>query len=231
MSFSAIVGFRALRLRRVGYSGRSKDAKKQKSTRQRRPLTAASRKISRMPKHRFTSRERVDRISQRIQKAGRKGISVRQIASRERISTGRTNHYLRLIRGKQKDRAKIERLDKKYYYLEPAHRKKRGTTRHPEPQERENAQLAEKKPLEELRGYINYASSRHRSRDIDIDCVILVENDRAAVLAGSRRITDIVERRFGSKLARMLKFGVSPATAESANHFLFRRHGGDWIAF
>jgi hypothetical protein len=32
----------------------------------------------------------------------------------------------------------------------------------------------------------------------------------------------------GSKLASMLKFGVSGATSSSANHFIFRRRGGGW---
>ena len=170
-----------------------------------------------MRKHQFSSRERVDRISQRIQKAGKRGISVKQIASRERISTSRTYHYLRLIRGKEKHGAKIERLDKKYYYLEPA--------------EKRPAPPKTQEPPVELRGYINYTSSSYRSRDINIDCVMLVEHDTAAVLAGSKRIADMVERRFGLKLAQMLKFGVSPTTPQSANHFLYKRHGGNFVAF
>ena len=146
-----------------------------------------------MRKRRPTSRERENRISQRIRKAGRKGISPKQIASRERISRSRAYHYLRQIRGKQKHKAKIERLDNKYCYIETAQRKRRETTRRPRPHE-------PREETRELRGYINYASPRHGSADIDIDCVMLVEHDRAAILAGSRRITDMVERRFGLKL-------------------------------
>jgi hypothetical protein len=175
-------------------------------------------------KPRPTSRERENRISQRIQKVGRKGISAKQIASRERISRSRAYHYLRQIRGKQKHRAKIERLDKKYYYIETAQRKRRETTRRPRPQE-------PREETRELRGYINYASSYFRSRDIDIDCVILIQKEPAATAAGIRRIKDKVERRFGYKLTSMLKFGYSLATPQSSNHFLYRRHGGNWIAF
>lgn len=189
---------------------------------------------SRASKRRFTSRERASRIAQRIRNAGSKGISVKQLASRERISRSKTYRYLSLARGKQKKGAKIERLDKKYYSIKPTQWRKSRTTPSPRPQEPqrpESPESSRQEPQVGLRGYVNYASSSFRSRDIDIDCVMLVEHDRAAILSGSRRITDIVERRFGPKLARMLKFGVSPATPESANHFLYQRHGGNWIAF
>jgi hypothetical protein len=183
---------------------------------------------SKRHKHRFARSERMSRITRRIQKAGRRGISPKQIASQERLSRSRTDHYLSQIR-KQKS-AHIGQLGKKFYYTELPGRKKSRTTR-PRTQEPESPRLNEQKKRVELRGYINYSSSRYRSADIDIDCVTLIEHDNAAIAAGIRQITSIVERRFGPKLARMLKFGVSPATPESANHFLCRRHGGNWIAF
>jgi hypothetical protein len=83
----------------------------------------------------------------------------------------------------------------------------------------------------ELRGYLNYSSSLHTSSNIEIDCVVLVPNDSTAILAGKGRIEDKVEAHLGEKLASMLHFGVSRATPESANHFLYRRQGGDWVEF
>lgn len=83
----------------------------------------------------------------------------------------------------------------------------------------------------ELRGYLNYTSLDYQERDIDIDCVIVVPNERSTIITGSERIKQKVKRRLGAKLASMLKFGVSEANPSSANHFLFRRHGDEWNDF
>jgi len=170
-----------------------------------------------MSRHRFTSRERANRIYHRIYIAGKKGISIKQIARLERISTSRVYHYLRLIRTEQRKRGvRIRRLDKKFYYV---HVKPREVTAPSRPG----------KGYVELRGYLNYTSYKHGSRDIDIDCVIVVRHERHAILVGSERIRQVVKRRLGAKLASMLKFGVSETTPSSANHFLFRRQGDEWI--
>jgi hypothetical protein len=82
----------------------------------------------------------------------------------------------------------------------------------------------------ELRGYLNYSSSQS-ARSIDIDCVMLVPYSQYGIVSGSERIKEKVEARLSAKLASMLKFGVSGASAYSADRFLFRRHGGAWIEF
>ncbi|MGO9643957.1 MAG: hypothetical protein ACLPY5_04330 [Candidatus Bathyarchaeia archaeon] len=81
-----------------------------------------------------------------------------------------------------------------------------------------------------MRGYLNYTSD-NPSRDIEIDCVIVVPNEEQAIITGSEQITQKVKQRLGAKLASMLKFGVSETTPSSANHFLFRRHGGELVEF
>jgi len=168
-----------------------------------------------MPPHRLTRRQRVNRIRNRIIKAGKKGITLKQIARRERISTSSVYYYLRFIRKRKRGRAKIRRLGKKYYYIEPEEVKA------PKPPVRGTV---------ELRGYVNYTSD-NPSRDIEIDCVIIVPNEQQTIITGSEQITEKVKHRLGAKLASMLKFGVSEANPSSANHFLFRRHGDEWIEF
>jgi DNA-binding CsgD family transcriptional regulator len=171
----------------------------------------------RIPRHRFTLRERANRILDRIINARDKGLSIKQIARLERISTSRVYYYLRLIRRRRGVR--IRRLGKKFYYV------------HVKPTEVEARRIRRPpgKADVELRGYLNYNSSDHESRDIDIDCVIIVPHDRRAILTGSEQIKQIVKRRLGVKLASMLKFGVSETNPSSANHFLFRRHEDNWI--
>jgi len=90
---------------------------------------------------------------------------------------------------------------------------------------------AEEKGDVELRGYLNYTSSDRESRDIEIDCVIVVPNERREIIAGSEQIKQKVKRRLGANLASMLKFGVSEANPSSDNHFLFRRHGDELVEF
>lgn len=173
-----------------------------------------------MRRHRLTKRERANRISQRIYNAGHRGISIKQIVWAERISISRIYYYLRLIRRAEKTRGfKIERLGKKFYRVREVDVKPRG-----------RPIRARGPPIVELRGYLNYASD-YRSRNIDIDCVMLVSSDKASILAGSVRIKVIVEARLGRKLASMLKFGVSEAMPQSSNHSLYRRDGGKWIEF
>jgi len=176
-------------------------------------------------RHRFTKRERANRIYRRIYNAGDRGISVRQIARLESISKSRVYYYLNPIRRVQRAQTfRIERLDGKFYYVPPieASIELKSTMKR---------QSYHGETEAELRGYLNYTSSSHRSRNIDIDCVMLVPHNRIAILAGSERIKDMVEARFGHKLTSMLKFGVSEATPNSANHFMFQRRGGGWIAF
>lgn len=180
-----------------------------------------------MARHRFTRRERANRIHRRIHDAGDVGISVREIARRERISLSRTYYYLRLIRRAQRGRGvRIGRLGRKLHYVRPIQVEARIEPR-PIILEEPHYEATEV----ELRGYLNYTSSSKQARNIDIDCVMLVRHNRTAILAGSERIKDIVETRLGRKIASMLKFGVSEATPYSANHFLFRRHEGGWNAF
>lgn len=180
-----------------------------------------------MRRHRFTKRERTNRIYHRIYNAGPKGISVRQIASRERISLSRTYYYLRLVRKVQRERGvRIQRLGKKFYNVQLQPTQVRPTEprttswTHPYPGDREV----------ELRGYLNYSSSQP-ARNIDIDCVTLVPYSEFGIIRGSERIKQKVEARLGNKLASMLKFGVSGATPYSNDQFLFRRRGGGWIEF
>jgi len=163
--------------------------------------------------HRITFRERLNRILDRIFNAGDKGISVKQIARPERISTSRTNYYLRTAQKKRDVR--IRRLDKKFYYVDPTELGLSKSTR-------------SGRGDVELRGYLNYTSSDYQARDIDIDCVIVVPDERHAIITGSEQIKQIVKHRLGAKLASMLKFGVSEANPSSDNHFLFRRHGDEW---
>ncbi|MGD0424237.1 MAG: hypothetical protein ABSA92_12385 [Candidatus Bathyarchaeia archaeon] len=177
-------------------------------------------------RHRFTKRERESRIYNRIKKAGKRGISVGQIASRERLSKRQINRYLRQLHKDQaKHKRKIAKLGRKYYPIRPIK----------VPARTEPATTAIWKPRlpgaqAELRAYVNYASSQP-SRSIDIDCVIIVPNDNSAILSGSEQIKEIVEARLGTQIASMLKFGISEATANSTNHFLYRRRGGSWVAF
>lgn len=185
-------------------------------------------------KRRFTEGERKLRILSHLDKAGRRGMSVREIAEREHLSLSRTYFYLRLIRrdhlGKN---VRIERLGRRFYHVQvpPVHPKPRPV--------RVNvaAPLTPvwTTPLHgdrevELRGYLNYASSG-RSRGIDIDCVTLVRYNESAIVTGSVWIKSKVEARLGSKLASMLKFGVSGASTYSGDHFLFRRQGRGWVEF
>ena len=168
-----------------------------------------------MSPHRLTRRQRTNRIRNRIINAGKKGISIKQIARLERISLNRTYYYLRFIRMRKRG-ARIKRLGKKYYYVKPRELET------PKPTIRGNV---------ELRGYFNYSSSTHPSSDIEIDCVIIVPNEQQAIIAGSEQITQKVKQRLGAKLASRLKFGVSEATPSSTNHFLFRRRGGELVEF
>lgn len=167
-----------------------------------------------MPPDRLTRRERLNRIRDRIIKAGPKGISIKQLVRLERISISRVYHYLHLIRMKKRI-ARIRRFGKKYYYVKPKE------IEAPRPSIRGYV---------ELRGYFNYTSD-NPSSDIEIDCVIVVPNEQHAIITGSEQITEKVKHQFGAKLASMLKFGVSEANPASANHFLFRRHGGELIEF
>src|SRR5208282_2725554 len=103
----------------------------------------------------------------------------------ERISPSRTNYYLRTVQKKRG--VKIRRLGKKYYYI------KSGEVEGPRTPVRGYV---------ELRGYVNY-SSDHPSRDIEIDCVIIVPNEQQAIITGSEQITQRVKQRLGAKLASM----------------------------
>jgi len=166
--------------------------------------------------HRITLRERAKRILDRIFNAGEKGLSVKQIARPERISTSRINYYLRT---EQKKRGgKIRRLGKKFYYVNP-----------------NEVEVSKSKRLGkgdvELRGYFNYTSSDNPSSDISIDCVIVVPNENHAIITGSERITQKVKHRLGAVLASKLQFGVSEADPFSENHFRFSRRGEEWIEF
>jgi hypothetical protein len=180
-------------------------------------------------RRRFTKRERTSRIYNRINKAGKKGITAKEIARTERISPSRVRHYLRQLRKDQsKQRKRIDRLGRRYYRVHPF--KVQTRIEPPMPTTALWRPRTEGGEVE-LRGYLNYTSSPRMSRNIEIDCVMLIPNRGTEILAGSGRIKDMVEARLGRKLASMLKFGVSEATVNSANHFLFRRHGGNWLEF
>lgn len=174
-----------------------------------------------MPRHRFTRRQRAYRIYSRIYDERRKGISIKQIARRERISTSRVYYYVRLIRRLQrKQGVKIERLGKKFYYVPPEL-----------PPERPG-QLVPQRGDVELRGYWNYTSPDYESRNLNIDCVVVVPNTPIAIIAARERIKQLVSYGFGGKVASMLHFGVSEVTPESRNHFYYRRGEGDqWLEF
>ncbi len=172
-------------------------------------------------KKRLTRRERAYRIYGRIYDAGPEGITIKQLARQERISISRTYSYLRLIRRLLRKRGvKIQRLDRRFYYV-PLKLKEEEARR----------STAPRKGDVELRGYVNYMSSEYRGRDIDVDTVIVVANDERSITVGAERIKEMVKDHFGPKVARMLKFGTSPATPQSANHFLFRHHDGEWVEF
>src|SRR5208282_3617186 len=113
-----------------------------------------------MSRFRLTERKRLNRIRRRIHAAGAKGMSVKEIARHEDVSISRAYYYLRLIRAKRHFR--VERLGKKFYYIGPSKKKTRRKT-------------SKKTAIVELRGYFNYTSSSRSSRNIDIDCVILVQ--------------------------------------------------------
>lgn len=82
----------------------------------------------------------------------------------------------------------------------------------------------------ELHAYLNY--SNNGRNDIDIDIVRVVVNNRQAILAAVEEIRALVEHRFNSKkLASMLKYGTSPVTPQSRNHFLYRHGQGEWHEF
>jgi hypothetical protein len=179
-----------------------------------------------MTRRRFTERERADRIRHRIYDAGERGISVQELARRERVSPSRTYYYLRLIRKAQMDQGvRIRRLDRRLHYVSPIQVEPRM-----EPRPSTWKAPHDNATVVELHGYLNYASSQP-ARNIHVDCVMVVPHNRTAILAASERIKDLVEARLGSKIASMLKFGVSEATPYSDDHFLFRRHRGDWNAF
>ena len=207
-------------------------------------IVTKSRKIKRKTKHshvnskaqrrqtcRYSERKRTMRIYTCIQSAGSKGISERQIARHERLSLRRTRYYLRLMDKSQNRRnPRIASLNRRYYYV-------RLPTK---PRIRVKPRIVEHTPSlwtlpqhgdaeVELRGYSNYMSFSQSSRNIEIDCVMLVPYNWSAIVAGTEQIKDMVEARLGSKLVSMLKFGVSGVTPNSANHFLYRRQGGGWV--
>jgi hypothetical protein len=174
----------------------------------------------RMPRDRFTKRERAQRIYVALYTAAQKqqGLTVTELARRERISKARVRYYLRLIRRVQrKQSVKIERLGNKFYYVPP------------QPPPERPRQLIPQRGDAELRGYWNYASPKYSSGNLNVDCVEVVPNIPNAILAGKARIEAPVRHRLGEKVASMLHYGVWPATPESRNHFLYRRGGGEWL--
>jgi|SRR5208337_103968 len=166
-------------------------------------------------RRKFTKRERAIRIDGRIQKAGPKGITIRRLARLERISTGRIRFYLRLIRkSREKQGVKVERLGKRFFYVKLA-----------EPERPK--QLVPQRGDVELRAYWNYDSPNYAGHDIDIDCVVVVPNSPNAIVAARERVKGMVRNRLSEKIASKLHFGVSEATPQSSNHFLWRRGSGD----
>jgi|GEM_PF-5538636 len=168
-----------------------------------------------MPRHRFARRERTNRIYSRLHSSSLqgKGLTAKQIARYERLSLTRTFNYLRILRGAK---APIQKLDGRFYYVPPREEAAR-------PQQR-----SVKKDQIEFRGYLNYASSGHRSRDIYIDCIIVTDRDSFAIAAAKSRIESLVRSKFGRSVAAMLHFGLSEVSADSADHFLYRRRGDEW---
>jgi hypothetical protein len=79
----------------------------------------------------------------------------------------------------------------------------------------------------ELRGYWNYDSPDYDSRDIDVDCVLVLPNSTFALAMGVTRIKRVVARNLGTRVASRLHYGVSRATSGSSAHFTYRR-GEDW---
>lgn len=176
----------------------------------------------------------MSRIYNRIQNAGPKGISIKQIARHERISVSRTQYYFRLMHKAQRGGdARISKLGTKFYYVRLHPHQARVKVK---PKTVEHTPSVWTLPHQgdteaELRAYVNYASSNQPARSIQIDIVTVVPYAWSEILAGSQRIKDLVEARLGSKLASMLKFGVSGITPTSADHFLYKRQGGGWVEF
>jgi hypothetical protein len=82
--------------------------------------------------------------------------------------------------------------------------------------------------LVELRGYWNY-SAQYPVRDLSIDCVIVVENNHAAIASGVSLIQNLVRERLGKTVSSKCHFGVSPANTYSENHFLYRHRKDEWM--
>jgi hypothetical protein len=177
---------------------------------------------------RFTKQQRITRIYQRIYKTtqANKPLTLRQHASRERLSVKHTLHYVRLInerlRKRTRGRASIQRVGERYFYVEtpPPEKPKEFT-----PQRGDIV----------VRAYLDYGVSE--AREIHIECIVVTPHDSRfafaqdpAIIATVHRIRNYVAGEFGNKIAAMLSFGFYPPTSLTRNQFHYRHRGG-WVDF
>ena len=113
---------------------------------------------------RLTKQQRMDRIHGRIYitTQANKPLTLKQHASRERLSVNRTRHYIRLINERvQKQtngRVSIQKVGKRYFYVEtpPPDRPREFT-----PQRGDMA----------VRAYLDYGVSE--AKEIHIECIVV----------------------------------------------------------
>jgi len=150
-----------------------------------------------------------------------KGVTLRRLAAQQHVTIQTMRKYVKTIqrRLRRKD-ARVQLLDGKFFYL------------HLPTREAEvRRSVVPTRNDVELHSYINYSGENGRNR-IDLDVVVIVLKNQQAILAAVEEIRGLVEHRFNSKkLASMLKYGTSPVTLQSRNHFLYRHGQGEWHAF
>ena len=110
----------------------------------------------------------------------------------------------------RKQRVKIERLGRKFYYVPP------------EPPPERPRELKPQKGDAEFHYYLNYKSP-YSVRNLNVDGVEVIPDNSNAILAAKARAEALVRHRFSGKVASMLHYGVWPARAESRNFAIYRR--------
>lgn len=151
-----------------------------------------------------------------------KGVSILQLAAQQHVTPATIRKYIENIRKllRKNKNIRIETLDGKLYYVN-LDIKEAAVRRHTVPTHGDA----------ELHAYLNYSGIDARNK-IDIDIVKVVPNSQQAIMTAVEEIRKLVERRFNStKLASMLKYGRSPITPQSSNHFLYRHGLGEWFEF
>jgi hypothetical protein len=181
------------------------------------PLHRRSKRLSRRER-------RIRRVYETIYKGTVKGkaVSVRQLAARQHVTSQTIRKDIKTIqrRLRKQKHIRIEILDGKLFYVN-LDRKESEFRR----------QVVPTPAHAELHAYLNYSGDNGRNA-IDLDIVKVVPNNQPAIMTAVEEIKQMVKRRFNSaRLANMLKYGRSPVTPQSRNHFLYRHGHGEWHEF